>query len=139
MCVPREFPQVLVPGMLYFILSQDPETLENWSIFLFVFIAGKLQCIFTILSISLRTQVLTLCHSNLMLSLTNISPIVFLKLHILELKKGKEGNLPVSVLRACDSWSRGWEFKPHTGCIDYLKNKIFWKRKEKERTRKKKS
>lgn len=47
MYVLREFPQALVPGMWYFTLSQDPETFENCSVFLFVSIAGKLRCIFT--------------------------------------------------------------------------------------------
>ena len=54
--------------------------------------------------------------------------------NILAKKTELEGRLASSVSEACDSWSQGYEFKPHTGCRDYLKiNKILKKRKKKKR------
>jgi len=43
----------------------------------------------------------------------------------LHLKVHDEGHLAGSVSRACDSWSWGHEFEPHTGCSDFLKK--VWK------------
>lgn len=46
--------------------------------------------------------------------------------HVLLSKTGNPGRLAASS-GACDSWPEGCEFKPHPGCRDYLKMKVFKK------------
>ena len=60
--------------------------------------------------------------ANLLVTLVSTGHPVIMHIYIF-VNETHQGCLSGSVGAACDSWSRGCEFKPHVGCRDYLKIK----------------